>query len=195
VDASCSVESDCSVHSEQRSGLSNETVWAAGNGNRAAQQLLYDSCAESTWALILRIVGRRDAEDVCQQVFLHVFSSLNQFAGESRFETWLYRVVTNECFQHLRRQRQKQESWLNLIEPVDPTPSHENSCDNIELLNIALTRLDPELRALFLLREKELLSYRELAEILEISDGTVASRLNRARTLLQEYLCELGWNG
>ena len=64
-----------------------------------------------------------------------------------------------------------------------------------ELLEQALARLDPDLRAVFVLREVEQLSYRELAEALGINEGTVASRLNRARRLLKQYLTELGWEG
>jgi RNA polymerase sigma-70 factor (ECF subfamily) len=62
-----------------------------------------------------------------------------------------------------------------------------------ELLEVALSRLDPELRAVFLLSEAERLSYREIADAIEIPEGTVGSRLNRARRELRSILTNLGW--
>jgi RNA polymerase sigma-70 factor (ECF subfamily) len=78
---------------------------------------------------------------------------------------------------------------------VDGRPHHERSYDQAELLEQALSRLDPELRCLFVLREIDQLSYRELAKTLGIAEGTVASRLNRARQMLKAHLEKLGWEG
>ena len=76
---------------------------------------------------------------------------------------------------------------------MDRQPDQERDFDHKELMEHALARLDPELRSLFLLREMEQQSYAEIAAALQIPEGTVASRLSRARQLLKQYLVELGW--
>lgn len=169
-----------------------EVVDAARAGDNGARCELYERTAGRTYRLVVRMIGRTDAEDVLQQVYLKAFSTLRQFAARSRIETWLYRIAVNESLQHLRRQRRKAAVTLD-FEPMDDASHHESSPDQAELLEQALARLSPELRAVFVLREVEKLSYREMAEALHMNEGTVASRLNRARTLLKQYLVELGW--
>jgi len=78
-------------------------------------------------------------------------------------------------------------------EPVDPSGDHTERAQQQELMERALARLAPEFRAVFVLREVEGLSYREIAETLQIKEGTVGSRLNQARTQLRKRLVELGW--
>lgn len=161
-------------------------------GSREAQQRLYEYFHRRVYRLLIRMVGRDDAEDLLQQVFLQVFRTLNQFQGQSRFETWLYRVSVNESLQHLRRQRSRRSVSLEsdiMDRKLDPVLDF----DQKELMEYALTRLEPELRSLFLLREVEKQSYAEIAIVLQIPEGTVASRLGRARHLLKQYLVELGW--
>jgi RNA polymerase sigma-70 factor (ECF subfamily) len=129
---------------------------------------------------------------VTQQVFLHVFQKIDRFEGHSRFETWLYRLATNEAYQYLRKERRWKHESLG-HEPGSGQTSVEDVDQKKELLEEALKRVDPELRTIFLLREVEELSYHEIAEVLEISEGTVASRLNRARRALRSVLSDLGW--
>lgn len=169
-----------------------ELVAACRRGSREAQQRLYECCHLRAYRLLVRMVGLNDAADVLQQVFLQVFRSLHRFSGESRFETWLYRVSVNESLQHLRKQRRRR--WVSLESDfMDHEPDQERDLDHKELLERALAKLDPELRSLFLLREVENQSYAEIAEALQIPEGTVASRLSRARQLLKQYLIEMGW--
>ena len=161
-------------------------------GSRDAQRQLYELCHRRVYRLVVRMVGRQEAADVIQQVFLQVFRAIDRFDGRSRFETWLYRVTMNEALQHLRRQRRWH--WTPLVSDlVDCEPNQERHLDYKELLEYALARLAPELRSLFLLREVEKQSYAEIAEVSQIPEGTVASRLNRARQLLKQHLLELGW--
>ncbi len=170
----------------------NELVTFCQQGSREAQQLLYERCHQRVYRLLVRMVGRREAADVLQQVFLQVFRALARFDGRSRFETWLYRVTMNEALQHFRRQRRWR--WTSLTSDlVDHEPNHERHLDYKDLLERALARLDPGLRSLYLLREVEKQSYAEIAEATQIPEGTVASRLNRARQLLKQHLLELGW--
>lgn len=103
-----------------------------------------------------------------------------------------YRVSVNESLQHLRRQRSRRSVSLEsdiMDRKLDPVLDF----DQKELMEYALSRLEPDLRSLFLLREVEKQSYAEIAVVLQIPEGTVASRLGRARQLLKQYLVELGW--
>lgn len=161
-------------------------------GSREAQQRLYEYFHHRVYRLLVRMVGRDDVEDLLQQVFLQVFRTLNQFQGQSRFETWLYRVSVNESLQHLRKQRSRRSVSLE-SDIMDRKTDQVRDLDQKELMEYALTRLEPELRSLFLLREVEKQSYLEIAGALQIPEGTVASRLGRARQLLKQYLVELGW--
>lgn len=161
-------------------------------GDREAQRELYDRCQQSVFRLVARMVGHSDSDDVAQQVFLNVFRSLDQFDFQSAFETWVYRIAVNESLQHLRRQRRWRCSSLT-GDFMDREPEPERRLDHKELMEQALAQLEPELRSLFLLREVEGLSYAEIAEALQIPEGTVASRMNRARRLLKERLVALGW--
>jgi RNA polymerase sigma-70 factor (ECF subfamily) len=128
-----------------------------------------------------------------QQVFLQVFVKIGQFTGRARFETWVYRLAINECLQ-FRRGKARTPRDMPADDPVDPSASHTQRIQQQELMERALAQLTPELRAVFVLREMEGLSYREIAAALRVEQGTVGSRLNQARTQLRKRLIELGWN-
>lgn len=169
-----------------------QIVTACQQGDRAAQRDLYERCSSKVFRLAIRMVGIQEATDATQQVFLQTYRKIGQFSGRSCFETWLYRLAINECLRFRRRaMRRPCESVEE--EPADHSAGPTARVQDRELLELALQRLDPELRCIFLLREVEGPVYRELAEILKISEGTVASRLNRARSQLKENLLELGW--
>ena len=169
-----------------------ELLAACEHGDRDAQRRIYERYQQPIYRLAYRLVGSQDAADLTQQIFLQLFQKMGQFIGRSRFRTWLYRLAVNECLQHLRR-RKRQTNRRLTTEPVDSSPSEAARWEQHELLQHALSLLEPELRTIFLLKEIEHLSYAELADALEIPEGTVASRLNRARTQLKTSLIELGW--
>ena len=160
-------------------------------GEPEARRQLYELFHHQVYRLMVRMVGMQDAADLTQQVFLQSFRKIDQFAGRSKFATWLYRLAVNEALQHLRKQRR----WT--FQPLTHEPMSQQHGDEHheqrELLEQALAKLDPALRSIFLLREVEGQSYRDLAEALEIPEGTVGSRLNRARHELQKHLEDLGW--
>lgn len=161
------------------------------SGCRSAQQELYEECHQDVYGLMVRMAGRQDAADLTQQVFLQVFRKIEQFQGQSKFKTWLYRLSVNESLQHLRKNKRKQQVLTH--DPLDERPSPGRGREAKDILDAALERLEPLLRSIFLLKESRGLSYREIAEVTEIPEGTVGSRLNRARRQLREHLIELGW--
>lgn len=176
---------------QHRGGVEAGLITACKGGDRAAQRRLYELCHGKIYALMVRMAGPEQAADLTQDVFLRAFQKIEQFAGDSKFETWLYRLAVNEALGfHRKRGRRSHESLVN--EPAAPARSHQQT-ESREMLEIALARLDPELRAVFVLKEIEELSYRDIAAATGIAKGTVGSRLNRARSELRRLLIELGW--
>jgi len=169
-----------------------DVVEACKNGDPLAQRRLYEASHQNVYRLVVRMVGVQEAADVTQQVFLQMFRKIGQFSGRSQFGTWIYRVAVNESLQHLRKAKRSQMQVLEQ-EPTDCSPDGHENVEDKELLEQALAQLEPDLRSTFLLREIDGLSYGAIANALEIPEGTVGSRLNRARRELKQILLELGW--
>ena len=142
--------------------------------------------------------NREDAEDVSQNVFFKAFRALPNFEGRSSFSTWLTRIAVNESLMQIRRQR---AVMVSLDQPAradevpiqlrDPNPSPEQLCDQGELrefLALALGRLRPALRIVFVLRDIEGLSVEETAKVLSLTVLTIKTRLYRARRALRILL-------
>lgn len=156
-------------------------------GNRDSQRALYERHSQHVYRLMYRIAGGTNADDLTQQVFLRAFQTIGQFAGRSAFSTWLYRLATNEALQFLRRSS-RHPLQCNVADPEDGRASPHASLEDREALEHALAQLAPDLRVLLVMREIEGLSYYELALAFDIAEGTVASRLNRARSVLRQLL-------
>ena len=143
-----------------------------------------------------------DAEDITQEVFLRAWRSIEEFRGDSGFSTWLFRITMNLCVDHARHKHaQPQTQPLVMGEeeserPLpDTAPTPEEHLDNSELgreLAAALDEVSEEHRRIVLLRDVSGMSYTEIAEVLEISEGTVKSRLSRARIALRKVLLRRG---
>jgi len=167
--------------------IETDTVAAAAAGDRSALRQVYEITSDRVFRLMVRMVGVQDADDLTQQTFVQAFTKISQFSGDSKFETWLYRLATNEALQHLRREKHRQTSEL-LVEPTTSQDNHVEVDERALLVRQALAAIDPELRAIFLLKEENGLSYQEIAATLGIPEGTVGSRLNRARRELRKAL-------
>jgi RNA polymerase sigma-70 factor (ECF subfamily) len=142
--------------------------------------------------------SRSDAEDVVQDAFIQAYVKLDTFKQNSRFYTWLYRIAFNVSISRRRRRRIEvsvdEGREATGSEPVDsgasPT-SHLEEEERRDQLQAAMSRLTHEHREIIVLRHMEDFSYEEIAEVLEISVGTVRSRLHRARASLLEHLREI----
>lgn len=154
---------------------------------------VYKQCSHQVYHLMVRMVGRQDAEDLTQQTFLQAYRNLGQFKGQAKLDTWIYRIATNEALQYLRRRGRQTTQSLN-NEPPDRNQDCVEQAENSRLLETALAGLEPELRAVLMLKEQSALSYNEIADTLGIPEGTVGSRLNRARKRLREELAKIGWD-
>jgi RNA polymerase sigma-70 factor (ECF subfamily) len=139
-------------------------------------------------ALSFRLLGDRELmDDVLQEAYVKAFKALPRFRRQSKVGTWLYRIVYNACLDELRRRRRGEELPLDERVPSPTTDPGDVAAGRGDLAR-ALAALPPEDRAAVLLVDAQGLDYRETARVLGIPEGTVASRLNRARASLRTAL-------
>ena len=147
-----------------------------------------------------KFVGRHDlAEELAQDVFLKLFKSLDTFDRRANFQTWLISVSRNLCIDHCRSVRKERESIARDVDPaalapVAPGRSQHAALehrDRVELLRAALDTLAPTLRTAVMLRDIQELTYLEIADQLDLPEGTVKSRINRGRTELARQIQKL----
>jgi len=134
--------------------------------------------------------NEHDAWDLTQEGFLKAWQSIHRFEGRSSFYTWLYSITVNLTIYSLRRKGRREEVELNDAIPSSvPGPGVNYQCTEIrEQVNAALAKLSPEHRAVVVLKELEDLQYHEIAEVLNLTMGTVMSRLFYGRKKLQSML-------
>ena len=180
--------------STNEEAIDDDVICRAANKDRDAQRLVYETLGGRVFRTIQRIVGEGDAADVTQDAFVRVFENLPGFRHESAFETWLHRIAVNEALQHLRKRGRRlmktQPLSSNMI-ALDERGSLMG--DVVEIIAKAMERIEPELKLIFQLKEVDELSYAQIGEIVGIPEGTVGSRLNRARRELRDQLLKLGW--
>lgn len=164
---------------------------------------------ERLYATLLRLVGDpEDAADLLQETFLRAYRKLDGFHGDSSFFTWIYRVAVNLALGERRRKRRERERFRIVANPETENPAETErlapepaappeTADPAESIQreerdrailAALDRLDPDHRAVLVLKDVEGHRYEEIAELLDIPLGTVRSRIHRARTQLRQYL-------
>jgi RNA polymerase sigma-70 factor (ECF subfamily) len=151
-----------------------------------------------------KFVGRHDeAEDLTQDVFLKVFKSLGTFDRRANFQTWLVSVSRNLCIDHYRSVRKERETIDRDVNADDLSPaSHDVSAhvalerhDLAEELRRALQELPETLRTAVVMRDIQELSYQEIADRLQLPEGTVKSRINRGRHELARQITRLREKG
>ena len=159
-------------------------------GDSGAFEELYRAHAPRLFGLACRMVGRTEAEDLLQDIFLTAHRKLGLYKGESSLGTWLFRLATNQCLDYLRsrgaRFAQLTETFED--EPVSTvTGTMRSAADRLDLER-ALATLPAGCRAVFVLHDVEGLEHREIGELLGISDGTSKSQLHKARLRLRGAL-------
>lgn len=175
---------------------------ALRSGERAEFALLVEKYHEMIYRLAIKMVNNpQDAEDILQETFIKAYRHLENFDGRSSLSTWLYRIATNEALMFLRRQKpepvsvdQTLDTGEGEIEPlqiIDWSSLPEEELMSVEAqiyLDKAVEKLSPSLRVVFVLRDIQSLSTRETAEVLNISETAVKTRLSRARLQLRDEL-------
>ena len=155
------------------------------------------------FALVYRMLGRRDeAEDLSQEVFVQVFKAIDQFRGEAKLSTWIYRIAVNLCknrTKYLSRRHAGAQDDLDAM--VDRAPLSaakgvsvgdvsrpDELVEGMQLERVVkqcIAQLEPEFREALILRDVEDMSYEEIASVTGLPDGTVKSRIHRARGQLR----------
>ncbi len=161
-------------------------VAAAREGDLASFEALVRLHQEATYRVALRMLGSSsDAEEVAQEVFVQAWRSLAKFRGDSAFGTWLYRIATNRSLNVLSSRRIESIPIEEAeVATVAGTEEEAEKRLRMRMTVAALLTLEPEQRALIVLRELEGLSYEEIGAILELSESLVKGRLHRARLAL-----------
>jgi RNA polymerase sigma-70 factor (ECF subfamily) len=170
-----------------------------------AYERLIDLYQQPIYSIAYRLLGNQtEACDVVQEVFLKVFRGVNSFREQSSLRTWLYRIAVNEAqnrrrwfMRHCRREvsiENRGPEDRNLLEftPDTARSAYDQllDCENRALVERALTRINPVFRTAVVLRDIENFSYEEIADVLQVSVGTVKSRIRRGREALRRELTE-----
>lgn len=176
--------------------VDRRVIEACQAGDREAFRLLFEAWQDRVYSIAYHFCGdATNARDLSQQVFLKLFTSIDQFRFQSEFSTWLYRLVANLCLDdHRRRRRFLPWSAAGEIE-VRERWTVEEKLDRRQMqanVRAAILELKPKLRLVILLKYFEGMSYEEMGEALGCSPGTIASRLNRGHQALARKLGSFG---
>jgi RNA polymerase sigma-70 factor (ECF subfamily) len=174
----------------------SRTIAACQQGDREALRVLFEEYKDRVYSIALYSLSGDEtaAGDATQQVFLKLMTRIGQFRGDAEFATWLYRLVVNTCHDEHRKQRRFVPLADSFLQTSAGGESPRASYARKELagrVQTAVAELKPKLRWPILLKYVEGLSYEEIAQVLNCSKGTVASRLNRAHKALGRRLSHL----
>jgi RNA polymerase sigma-70 factor, ECF subfamily len=161
----------------------------------------WDTLVRVYWKLVFNIaykfVARFDeAEDLTQEIFVKLFTALTTYDRRASFETWLTRVSRNLCIDRYRRRRREEERFTDEVDPdaipLDELVSRPDATleqrEEVAIVRQALANLPPAYREAVSLRDIHELSYEQIAERLQLPEGTVKSRINRGRKELARHL-------
>ena len=178
-------------------------VKAAANGSESAFEALVTENQKLVYNVALKLTGNsEDALDVSQETFLKAYRNLSAFRFESRFSAWLYRLAYNASMDLLKKRRstvsltaEDEEGEERELAIADEAPTPEESLEREEMrraVREAVARLPEDKREIIVMREFSGMSYSDIAGALGIEEGTVKSRISRAKTALAEILSEYG---
>jgi len=186
-----------------------ELVQRAIDGDKRAFEELVRMHQGRVVSLCTRMLGRRStAEEVAQEAFVAAYRNLRKFRGDSRFGTWVYRIAINRCKNRIahesRRHSERHDSMHATTRYGEDDYQRQYADDSVEaaddmiekrdrraLVRRAIDQLPQDHRQILVLRDLEELSYDEISDMLNLSPGTVKSRLHRARHALKDLLAPM----
>ncbi len=167
----------------------------------AGDQVAWETIVKQNWRKVFNVaykfVGKHEeAEDLTQDIFLKIFKALATFDRRANFQTWIVSISRNLCIDHYRSVRKERQTIAREVDTNDLQPASSDRTpyaaaehqDLRETLRQALHVLPPTLRTAVVLRDLQELSYQEIAERLELPEGTVKSRINRGRLELARQI-------
>ncbi len=172
------------------------TLKRAQKGDQRAFESILETHERMIYSICLRMCGsREDALDVSQETAVRIWRNIGRFTGEAALSTWIYRIATNACLDHLRKRKDVlsvdalgEEGYAP---PASAGEMPENALDGKETLREvakALDRLPEDQRAAVVLRDVNDLTYEEVADVLGVNLNTVKSRISRGRKSLRDLL-------
>lgn len=206
-------EGPSGFHVAMHEGHEEDLVARLRRHEEAAFNELVRLYEDRIFRLVLRMIGdRAEAEDLAQEVFVTVFKSIGSFRGDSKLSTWMYRVATNHCRNRIKYLGRRARNRKQPYEDGDARDEHSGSAlgtsahipgpdavaegkQTERLVQAALLSLSAEHRELVVFRDVEGLSYEEIQRITALPEGTVKSKLHRARLALAQSLAALRRGG
>jgi RNA polymerase sigma-70 factor (ECF subfamily) len=184
----------------------NILIEKAQTGDKAALAKLVKEYEQTVYNFSFKICRDKErAENTMQETFMSMVKNIKQFSGNSKLSTWLYTIVSNHCLMLARTQ--KKHGYVSLDDDdslvenksvddwnIDPGKVTENN-ELKNILDMAIEKLPPDYRIVFILRDVEGLSTEETGKVTELSIPAVKSRLHRARAFLRNELSEKLKNG
>jgi RNA polymerase sigma-70 factor (ECF subfamily) len=183
----------------------NELIHAFCSGERRAFDDLVMKHKDKMFNLCYLFLGDyQEADDIAQEIFIKVYRSLDKFRFESAFSTWLYRITVNTCKNRLKSLDYRYKKWMYCLDAGNPSHNHNNPVElsdksdsplselenkeRTKLINKAINSLSKDKKTVTILRDIEGLSYEEIARVTGLNQGTVKSKLARARMDLRKKL-------
>ena len=170
----------------------------------SGDQVAWEQIVRQHWRKVFNVaykfVGKHDeAEDLTQDIFLKIFKALHTFDRRANFQTWIISISRNLCIDHYRSVRKERQTIAREVDTSDLQPASKDRTpyafaehqDLREMLRQALQTLPLTLRTAVILRDLQELSYQEIADRLELPEGTVKSRINRGRLELARQIKRL----
>lgn len=176
----------------------------AKEGDITAFEALITTYEKKIYGICLRMMGNeQDAYDAAQEVCVKIWRQIGSFEGNAKFSTWVYRIATNQCLDHLRKRKNKDEislfqtnthtdeEWMIDVPSTDMTTEEQMDQKALgAVIQQGLDELKVEYKEMIVLRDVMGNSYEEISQILDVSVGTVKSRLSRARNALKKILMQ-----
>lgn len=181
--------------------MEGELLRAAKRGDSAAFESLMGAYERRVYGLCLRMMGNaHDGEDAAQEAMIRIWQKIGQCRDEAALSTWIYRVTANACTDALRKRSRQAAPSLEAMreegfEAVDPAQTPEEAAQADEgrrAMAQAIAGVPQEMRSVFLMRDVHGLSVEQTARALGVSQGTVKSRLSRAREKIAQQLRAAG---
>ena len=175
-----------------------ELVARVKDGNTNAFRFLVDKYKNLVWHIVSRMVDRRDAEDLSQEIFLRVYRDIGRFRGDSKLSTWIGSIAYHGCIDHIRKRYHRQELMMeeytpSMLAEVD-IPQKVVNYDRMvlkQLVHRIIEAMPLQYRTVVTLFYLEGFCYQEITEITGMPEGTVKSYLNRGRQIIQDKMVSI----
>ena len=171
----------------------------AQSGDPEAFEQLISPLEQLVWRICWHYTGNREAAEDCgQETMIRIWRNLGNYRGDCALESWVYRIAANCCMDLLRKKKRDRSVSVEPLreqgfDPADSSPGTEEQVvaeDEHQRLREAITQLPDEQREALIMTQLEKIPYEEAAQMLGVSEGTIKSRVNRAKTRLKEILSE-----